>query len=80
MMDYGYGYGMGAGVFGWIGMALFLGLLILGVVLLVRALSHQTRTSNQPPHDRALGIARERYARGELTKEQYEQLQRDLDA
>jgi putative membrane protein len=29
-------------------------------------------------HDSAVGIARERYARGELTREQYEQLRRDL--
>ncbi|WP_295814149.1 SHOCT domain-containing protein [uncultured Deinococcus sp.] len=74
----GYGYGMGLGGLGWIGMVLFLALLIVGVVLLVRALGDQARPGGGTAHDRALGIARERYARGELTREQFEALRHDL--
>lgn len=76
----GYGYGMGFGGFGWIGMFLFLALLVVGVILLVRALGDQSAVGSRAGHDRALGIARERYARGELTKEQFEVIRHDLGA
>ncbi len=77
----GYGYGMDSGGFGWIGMLLFMVVIIVGLVVLVRALnqgSHGGHAGSVFDTDRTLQIARERFARGELTKEQFEALKRDL--
>ncbi len=78
-----YGYGMGA--FGWIGMILFWALIILAIVWLWRTLdlgqtlrgSGSAREAQAEPK-KALDIAKERYAKGELSKEQFEQLKQDL--
>ena len=69
----GYGYGMDSGGFGWIGMLLFMVVIIVGLVVLVRALnqgSHGGHAGSVFDTDCTLQIARERFARGELTKEQ----------
>jgi putative membrane protein len=79
MGGYGYGYGpsMMAGG-GWIGLLLmgFFWLLVtVGVILLivwvVRSGSHGGRSAGTAAHDDACGIAKVRYAKGEITKEQY---------
>ena len=69
--------GMG---WGWIGlgflhMGLFWILVILGIVVLVRWLAASSPASTP---GRALEILKERYAKGELTREQYEQMKREL--
>lgn len=56
-------------------MLVFWGLVIAGVVLGIRWLVRQGR-QEQP--DRALDILRERYARGEINKEEFEARRRDL--
>jgi putative membrane protein len=70
--------GMG---WGWIGlgvvhMLLFWALVILGIAALVRALSGGGR-SDTPSSD-AMEILKARYARGEVTREQFEQMKRDI--
>ncbi len=68
---------------GWmmLGMFLFWGVLIFLAVLLVKAL-FQSGTS-QPRHDpvgQSPGeILAIRYSRGEITREQYEQMKKDLN-
>lgn len=75
MMWYGQGWGVGA-ILGTIAMLLFWALVILGIVWLVRSVS---RSGSQPvDHEAPLDIARKRYARGETTKDQFEQIKRDL--
>lgn len=69
--------GMG---WGWIGlgmvhMLVFWVLVILGIVALTRWLAG-ARTSDGPA--RAIDILKARYARGEITKDQFEQMKRDL--
>ncbi len=69
--------GMG---WGWIGlgivhMALFWILVILGITVLVKWLAG---SSSDREGDRAMDVLRERYAKGELTREQFEQMKRDL--
>jgi len=73
--------------FGWWGaamgilMLLFWALIIGGVVLLILWIVRQERppaTGSRTGGERALDILRERYARGELTREQYEQMRQDL--
>lgn len=68
---------------------IFLLLLAGAVVLAVLAFWALARPGQAPrsaavgsvqPDDRALAILRERYARGELSKEQYEQMRVDLRA
>ena len=83
---YGYGYGMmGPGMMGGFGgfwfmpiiMIVFWGLVIWGIVALVRGVSAGSRgSSNQA--DSALEILKRRYARGEITKQEYEERKKDL--
>ena len=58
-------------------MLLFLGLLIAGIVVLVRALSGRS-VFGQPSYDGALEVLRRRYAAGEITKDQFEDMKRTL--
>lgn len=56
-------------------MFVFWGLIIAGLVLGLRWLANQTRESRS---DAALDILRQRYARGEIDKEEFEAKKRDL--
>jgi putative membrane protein len=56
-------------------MLLFWGLVIVGVVLGIRWLLSQGKETKS---DSALEILRERYARGEINKEEFEARKRDL--
>ena len=68
------GMGFGGG-FGSIIMILFWGLIIVGLVLLVRQLLKPTA---RPDMISALSIAAERYARGEISKDEFEIIKRSL--
>jgi putative membrane protein len=60
---------------GWILMVLIWGgLIALGILSFRWFTKHNTPTDKQNPLD----IAKESYAKGEITKEQYEQIKRDL--
>jgi putative membrane protein len=72
----GWGWGMG---FGWIFMILFWALVILGIVALARWIFF-TGGSAGGAGKRPLDILKERYARGEITRDQYEQMRRDLES
>ena len=52
-------------------------LIVLGIVALVKWISG-TKSGN-PKSDSALDILRERYARGELSKEEFEEQKRNLN-
>ncbi len=86
MMGPGYGWGMG------VGMLLVWIIVIVAVVLLVMLLVRQAAPPPPPPPagpgfgpgpgprtSRALEILEERYARGEITREQYQEMRRDLE-
>lgn len=77
-MMYGMMGGGGWGGGGWvIGLlALFFGVLVIaGIILLVRYLWPPERGERA---DSALAILRERYARGEINQEEFEQRKKDL--
>jgi putative membrane protein len=70
----GYGWADGwLGIFGFglhgVGMLLFWGLLIWGAIVLIRSVSQAGGAKRE---DSALALLRERYARGDLTREQFE--------
>jgi putative membrane protein len=75
--DYGWGWGMG---FGMIGMVLFWVLVILGIVILVKWIGGPSSGPNLPPAKTALDILKERYARGEIDKKEFEEKKRDLSS
>ncbi|MCA8929352.1 MAG: SHOCT domain-containing protein [Alphaproteobacteria bacterium] len=87
----GYGYGdhmMGWG--GWfagpimmlVGLAILIGFVVLVVRLMVGGPSGNSygRSSGGPPADSAMAILRERFARGEISHEEYVAMKRHLDA
>jgi len=86
--DNGYGTMMGGGWLGWLLMLLFAALVIAGIVLLivwvVRASSgHGTASGSASPpgvagHHEAVAIAKRRFASGEITKDQYDEIMRSL--
>lgn len=76
----GWGY---MGAWGWVGM-LFMLLFWFGLVaLIIWAIAgsrpgQTTTTIEQPRSDHALAILRERYARGEITDEEFDQARKIL--
>ena len=80
----GYGWGMMGGwgfpLMGGIGMLLFWLLIIGGVVWLVQAAARGAGPSglSAPTSESPLDILKRRYARGEITKEQYEEMRQHL--
>ncbi len=71
----GHDWGMGWGMFwGWI-----IGLLVLAVIIwiVVRALNQNNR-SHRSGSNSALDILKERYARGEIDKNEFDERRKDL--
>lgn len=65
----GWGYGpMGVGMLFWV-------LVVLAIVALVKWLAGARRETGERPLD----IVRARYAKGEIAREQYEQMKKDLE-
>ena len=79
MWGYG-GYGLG-GIGMGISMILFWGLIIVAIVLVVRGFGNRSGgDAPRLPEKTALDILRERYARGEIDKAEFEEKRRDLSA
>jgi putative membrane protein len=55
-------------------------LIVLGIVALVKWLMTQSSIETRPREKTALEILQERYARGEIQREEYEQKRGDLDS
>ncbi len=80
MMTWGYGWGRGGGWFGLMHL-LWLALIVLAIVALVRlSFGRGVRGFDRIEEDRALAILRERFARGEIDKAEFEARKRDLGA
>lgn len=75
MPGHGWMWGLGMG-FGGLVMLTFWGALIVGIVLLIRSMG----VGGGPlAHSTPLDTLKRRYAAGEITREQYEQMRRDLE-
>jgi putative membrane protein len=84
------GFDMGGGwIFGWIIMIVVLALIVVGVIFLVRGLSGRNDHSQVgqpqgppppagPALKSALQVLEERYARGEIDREEFVQRKQDL--
>jgi len=70
------GYG-GWGVFSVLHMVLWWVLIVLGIVVLVKWLAGG-KTGSRAGGDRASEILRERYARGEIDKDEFDKRRQDL--
>ena len=75
---YGYGSGWGWMIGGWIMMLVFWAVVIIGIVALVRFLSDRGGTVRPETPATPLEILRRRYAAGELTKEQFDEMKRNV--
>jgi putative membrane protein len=72
MMDgFGHGWGMG---WGWI-----IGVIVLVVVIwiFIRAM-YQTGSRKEPERKSPLDVLKDRYARGDISREEFEEKKRDL--
>jgi len=74
-MHWDYGWGMGFGL-GWISMVVFWILLILGIVYLVKMIAGGTKKGETT--ESSLEILKKRYAKGEISKDEFERIRADL--
>ncbi len=72
-----WGHGMGLGVH-WVFMVVFFGLLIWGAVSLSRIASRQPAAIRVESKTAAIANLKQRYARGELSREEFEATLNDL--
>lgn len=71
----------GYGVFGWGFMIFFWILVILGIVYLMRLISEKNEPEKNEPvklEKSAMDILKERYAKGEINKEEFDAKKKDL--
>lgn len=77
--DYWGGMGWGGHMVGWLFMLLFWVLIIVITMAAVRWLTSTTVRDGKPSPQSAVDILRERYARGEIDREEFQQRKRDLE-
>ena len=68
------GYGFGGGIM----IILFWAVIIVFIVWIVKEVGGRNSERNDPKTNSALNILKERYAKGEINKEEFEQKKKDL--
>lgn len=75
MNEYSWGWG---GML--LGMLLFWGVLVAAIVMLMRCMMGRGNTGGREREKGPLDILKERYARGEIEREEFEQKKHDLES
>lgn len=70
MMDYGYG-----GIFMWI-----IFLIVIGVAVYLIVQATKSKGLESPFRETPMEILKKRYARGEITKEEFDKMKKDLES
>ena len=70
------GYDIGMGGFGWFFMIIFWALVIVGIVYFVKLILGSVKGEGKS--ETAPDILKKRYARGEISKEEFEQKKREI--
>ena len=71
MMHYGFGYG---GMFMWI-----IFLIVIGLLIYFFVQTQKTKGQTPTQNESHLDILKRRYAKGEIVKEEYERMKKDLE-
>jgi putative membrane protein len=79
MCGYSHGYGLLGMIFGLVSIFLFWALLIMGVMVLAKHAWRPESSSEGWLKTTAIDILKERYARGEINREEFEQKKHDLE-
>ena len=77
MMGWGYGTGLGffGMTFGWVFMVVFWVLVVWGIIAFIQWATKQGSEKKESP---AMALLKERYAKGEIKKEEFETTKKDL--
>jgi putative membrane protein len=75
MMPWDYGWGMVFGL-GWLAMIIFLVLPVLGIIFLVKLIAGSPKKGDK--EETAIDILKKRYAKGEISKEEFDRIKNDL--
>jgi putative membrane protein len=75
MWDWTWGWGMGLGMFFTV---LFWIIIIALIVWIIVRLTRRENTEGDTDKHKPIDIARERYAKGEINHEEFEQIKKDL--
>jgi len=75
------GMGWGGMWFGWFFGIVILAVVIWAIISLIRNTNNSTNSQNYlSREENALEILKNRYARGEISKEQFEQMKKDMNS
>lgn len=71
---YGEGFGAGWMIFGWLMMIAWWGIIFGGIFLVIRAIARGKNGGSRS----ALDILKERYAKGEINKKEFEEMKKEI--
>jgi putative membrane protein len=80
MMWHWFHWGFGGWWLMFVVMIAFWGLIIWGIIALVRTTTHRNNADSDTRHPDAMEILKTRYARGEITREEFEERKKVINS